>query len=186
MFRSSRVRVSLFILAIVGLSVIVFVNVNKGQAVAAGSTPVQVVVTGPVTGTISISATSTTVSTTANSTGGATSATLAIGPVDVIESRSNTPGWTASVTSTDLSSGSNSIVAGGLTYTPGTVTASVNLKDVTAQVAGVLHNTTPYSAVIALSTALKGTFTWSPSIAVAIANNLASGTYAGTITHSVA
>jgi len=173
---------------ILGIAMLLSLVASAQTPVLAVDTPVTVVVTGP-TGSLSISAVTTAVSSNANNGAGATTSTLALGAVTVTETRVSTPGWTATAISTDLTSSPNSIAATAMTYSHGTITgtnSTSGANKVNGQANGTLANVTGYSAIIAGTSETTGTTIWSPSISVAVSAILPAGSYAGTVTHSVA
>jgi hypothetical protein len=96
--------------------------------------------------------------------------------------------WTATVSSTDFTTGSATIAKASLSYWSGPVTGSSGIGtrtpgQLTAQLAVSLS--APRTAFAASSLVATST-TWNPTIVVAIPAAAVAGTYSGTITHSVA
>ena len=121
---------------------------------------------------------------------GTASVSAALGTVQVTDRRSVIGGtWTATVSSTNFTTGDGSagkvidnanaayttgvatLVSGAAVVVPTAVAASLDSAQTAATATGVLGD-----AVV----------TWDPTVSVTIPNNVAAGTYSGTITHSIA
>jgi hypothetical protein len=102
-------------------------------------------------------------------------------------------GWTASVSSTDFTTGGatadETIAAGQVTYWSGTATESSGVGVFTPGQAAAINAQDLGAARTAFSgTALVGnnSASWNPTVTVNVPAAAVSGTYSGTITHSVA
>ena len=108
----------------------------------------------------------------------------ALGTVTVNDNRASArSSWTATVSSTNFTSGSQTIPAADATYTTGTVTktGTITITSVpTLTLAGA-------GQVVVSGTAGSGnnTATWDPTIALAVPVAAVAGLYSATITHSV-
>ena len=115
---------------------------------------------------------------------GTTIGPTALGPVTVNDNRASAAAsWTATVSSTDFTSGSQIIPATDATYTTGTVSSTGTIT-----IASVPTLTlTGASQTIVTATAGSGdnAATWNPTIAIAVPASAVAGLYTGTITHSV-
>ncbi|MGE7437671.1 MULTISPECIES: hypothetical protein [Kitasatospora] len=103
--------------------------------------------------------------------------------------------WTASVISTDFTSGAGgsglTIPATDVSYWSGPVTSSSGNGVFTpgqpaSGNAAPLNNTTPLTALTHAGGTGNNTATWTPSLNVHVPQANESGTYTGTVTHSVA
>ena len=114
---------------------------------------------------------------------GAASAGGALGVVVVTDNRGGATAWTATVSSTAFINGGSSIPSSDINYAPGTAgtTGGVTLA---APVTGNL--TSPRVAQATSAVTGTNTATWNPGITVTIPAGVMPGTYAATITHSVA
>jgi hypothetical protein len=120
---------------------------------------------------------------------GATVLSALLGDVQVVDARAGTAGsWTATVSSTSFVTGAASpaetIPAGDVTYDPGEAIASTGTATFTPGATGTLA--APITAFSASSEVGSTSVTWDPQITIAIPPAAVSGTYTGTITHSVA
>lgn len=106
-----------------------------------------------------------------------------LGIVEVTDSRSPTPGtWTATVLSTDFSSGGNTFAASSVTYTAGSCTAT----GVTCTPAGAFSLSNSAQTAAAGSSSTTGsTASWNPTFAFTVPVGQATGAYSATVTHSV-
>ena len=118
--------------------------------------------------------------------GGSVSASL--GPVQVTDDRGFGADWTASVSSTDFSTGGGSpvetIPAGDATYTItglATATGPAAFTSVTT----VNLSGSPQAVVGATNVEGNTAVTWDPEIRIAVPAGAIGGTYSATITHSV-
>jgi len=114
----------------------------------------------------------------------------ALGNVTVDDERGTDGGsWTASVISTDFTTGASptaaeTIGAANVSYAPGTATSTAGVGTFTPGAGGVLA--TSKTAFTATGTTGVTTIGWDPTITVTLPAAVVSGTYTGTITHSVA
>ena len=121
---------------------------------------------------------------------GATSLAGSLGSVTVSDLRGKlTATWTASVTSTDFTTGGGStyetVPAGSIAYNSGLATATNGVGAFTAGVLTGLSNTTAGTAGSWTGTG-NNSATWDPTITFTLSPSQVAGTYSGTITHSVA
>jgi hypothetical protein len=120
---------------------------------------------------------------------GATVLSALLGNVQVVDARASTSGsWTATVSSTSFTTGggttAETIPDGDVTYDPGNAIASTGTGTFTPGAGGALG-----AAITAFSAASEvgsTSVTWDPQVTVTIPAAAVSGTYTGTITHSVA
>ncbi len=115
---------------------------------------------------------------------GAMTVTAEMGIVTVTDTRGAGNGWTASVISTALTPATGPTIAASLIgYKAGSI-VHTNISS------SVAHDQTNLEGVVDVVTAIASswpnTATWTPSISISVPVGLASGTYVGTITHSVA
>jgi hypothetical protein len=166
--------------------VLAVLTASAAGAAGASTGPTSVTFT-VVTGTLSI-----TTPDTANfgtTTAGASSVSGSLGTVTVSDSRSTLGrGWTATVSSTDFTTGTGTgnqdIPAANVSYSPGLATATSGTGTFLPGGSGALS-----SAKTAFTASLESGSTsvsWNPTVTVTLPSNIAAGTYAGTITHSVA
>lgn len=96
--------------------------------------------------------------------------------------------WTASVSSTDFITGSGQgaadITAANVSYNPGLATATSGVGVFAPGLAGAI-GTARTGFTASAETGLTSV-TWNPTITVTLPSTAPAGTYAGTITHSVA
>lgn len=114
---------------------------------------------------------------------GTTSVGGLLGPVVVTDNAGGATAWIATVASTAFVNGASSIPASDITYTPGTASTTGGVTLATP-VPGTLG-----AALIAQETTTvtgTNTATWNPNLTVAIPVGVTTGTYAATVTHSVA
>jgi hypothetical protein len=94
--------------------------------------------------------------------------------------------WTATVSSTTFTTGtgtsSETIPTADAYYDPGAITTT---GTITVTPTGVALSGTPQAVVAGTAGAGNNTATWSPRIVVTVPISAVSGTYSGTITHSV-
>jgi hypothetical protein len=119
------------------------------------------------------------------------SISASLGAMSVVDQRATTSGsWTASVTSTDFTTGdqtsAETIPAGDVTYDPGSALESSGTATFTAGTPGTLDNTNELTAFQAASEVGAAAVSWNPTITVALPSAVVAGTYTGTITQSVA
>jgi hypothetical protein len=121
---------------------------------------------------------------------GTSSVSAALGTVQVTDQRSVIGGaWTATVSSTNFTTddgGAGEVIDNAnAAYTTGLTTlASGAAVVVPSAVAASLDSAqTAATATLVLGDSVV---TWSPTVAVTIPDNVAAGTYSGTLTHSVA
>lgn len=131
------------------------------------------------------------------STGTATNAgtlTAQLGSVSVNDERGSLlASWTASVTSSDFTTGDETaeetIGKANVSYWSGPSTGSSGVGVFTpGQLTGLLAESLSVSrtAFSAASAVGNNSATWNPTVVIAIPTNAVVGTYAGTITHSAA
>ena len=120
---------------------------------------------------------------------GATVISALLGNVQVVDARASTSGsWTATVSSTSFITGAASpaetIPASDVNYDSGNAIASTGTGTFTPGTPGSLA--TAITAFSAASEVGSTSVTWDPQITIQIPPAAVSGTYTGTITHSVA
>ncbi|MFC4586397.1 hypothetical protein [Sphaerisporangium corydalis] len=120
---------------------------------------------------------------------GTTSISGPIGPVTVTDLRGTLNGsWTAVVTGTDFTTGggttAETIMVANVSYAPGPATSTTGIGTFTPGPGGIIN----VPRVAFTGTALQGnnSATWNPTLTVTIPASSVSGTYTGTVTHSVA
>jgi hypothetical protein len=95
--------------------------------------------------------------------------------------------WTVTAASTNFTTGTattaETIPAGDATYSPGTVTTT---GTITVTPSGITLSNSPQTVMSASSGNGDNTAAWDPTVAVAVPSAAVTGTYTGTITHSVA
>ena len=97
-------------------------------------------------------------------------------------------GWTATVTSTDFTTGTGTgnqdIPAANVSYSPGLATATSGTGTFLAGLGGALGSArTAFTASLESGTT---SVSWNPTVTVTLPSSIAAGTYTGTVTHSVA
>ena len=115
-----------------------------------------------------------------------------LGTVTVIDGRSGSKSWTATVSATNFTaSGGNTIAKANVSYWSGPVTVAVgtgirNPGQPTA--AGRVSLAVPVTAFTGSKTSLVASTTtgWKPTLVVSVPGTATARTYTGTITHSVA
>jgi hypothetical protein len=110
-----------------------------------------------------------------------------LGTVTVTDNRALlAASWTATVSSTTfttgLGTGAQVIPVADAYYDPGTVTTT---GTITIAPTGVVLATTPQAVVAGTAGAGNNSASWSPRLVMTVPNSAVSGTYTGTITHSV-
>jgi len=111
----------------------------------------------------------------------------------VIDQRATVSGtWTAGVTSTDFTTGTGTatadetVAAGDIEYSPGSVITQVNPSTIyTPGTDARLDNTTSLTAMSTSDESGSGGVSWNPTITVHLPAQTVAGTYSGIITHSV-
>jgi len=123
-------------------------------------------------------------------TGGTTSNPL--GTVTVTDTRDIDPAdWTVTVSSTNFTNttpgdGGDVIDATAASYATGGVTASAgNITDSTTGAGGLALSTTAVPAVAEANDVGDNTATWDPTVTITVPALTITGTYDGTITHSI-
>jgi hypothetical protein len=107
----------------------------------------------------------------------------ALGPVQVLDARTGTVGWVASVISTAFTPATGpTIGAAHVGYTAGPIT-KVGTATFTANDPPDLTGVSP--AVTATGVTGDNSATWNPMINVTVPGGTATGVYSATITHSV-
>jgi len=168
--------------------------VTVAGLVLPGFAPAGAATTGGTTATFSIVSGALSISVPASANfgsvpSGATVLSALLGNVQVVDARASTSGsWTATVSSTSFTTGAASpaetIPAGNVTYAPGNAIATTGTGTFTPGPGGSLA-----AAITAFSAASEvgsTSVTWDPQITITIPPAAVSGTYTGTITHSVA
>ncbi|WP_433259473.1 hypothetical protein ACQPYK_50360 (plasmid) [Streptosporangium sp. CA-135522] len=115
-----------------------------------------------------------------------------LGTVTVVDSRSGNPPWTATVASTDFTTGApvRTITKANVSYWSGSTTASsgggtrVPGQPTAAQKVTLTAPATAFSGRKLIG--IANSTSWQPTLVVTIPAAAAAGTYTGTITHSVA
>jgi hypothetical protein len=141
-------------------------------------------------GTLDISAPSTAVIGTPGAPG--TTITGQLGTVTVTDTRGPGPaGWIVSVTASNFITGAGGagavVSAGNIMYASGAATATTgNGTFVPSLTAAPLNNVTPLSAFTHANGSGNNSATWNPTLSVHVPVTNVLGSYAGTVTHSVA
>jgi hypothetical protein len=181
-------RKSLFLIAAGGVFVIT--TALPASAATSGRTEMTAMESaGPTTTTFTVTNGALTIITpnSVNLGSGAPGTTIgptALGTVTVNDNRASaTASWTATVSSTDFTSGSQTIPATDATYTTGTVTPTGTITITTVPTLTL----TGAAQTVVSGTAGSGdnSATWNPTIAIAVPISAVAGLYTGTITHSV-
>ena len=123
--------------------------------------------------------------------GTGTNVSASLGTVTVTDDRAPLAGsWTASVTSSDFTTGAGSpaetISAADVTYTPGSATGTTGIVTPAAGPGGALGGDTALTAFGASAETGISSVSWAPTITVTPPASAVAGDYTGTITHSVA
>lgn len=140
-------------------------------------------------GTLSISQPST--ATLGSTAVGSLTFSGSLGPVTVTDMRGSTLGWTASVVSTDFTTGATpgtyqTVAASSIAYASGTGTAATgDIGTFTTGVVPSMSSTTAGTAGIWVGTG-NNIVTWNPTLTFTLSPSQVAGTYSGTVTHSVA
>jgi hypothetical protein len=120
-------------------------------------------------------------------TGGVATPSGALGVVTVADGRGGVAAWTATVTTTSFTSAENiglPVLPAGVSYAPGSPTASTGIAIFTPGIAGAIGATK--AAIVTTGVSGNNSLSWNPTITVAVPASAIVGTYSGTITHSVA
>jgi len=121
-----------------------------------------------------------------NGASGATSVSGKLGDVTVADNRGGTANWTVSAASTAFTSttGSTTSSSTAVSYNSGAITST---GTVTAASSGTVA-VSAIAAPVATGTLVSGnnTATWNPTLTVTLPASSLAGTYAGTVTTSVA
>jgi hypothetical protein len=178
--------------AVIGAIAVAGAVLTPGAAFAATAAPAD---TGPsVDTTTTFSVTSGALTITAPDTAtlgsGAPGTTISgqLGTVTVNDNRAAlTASWVASASASDFTTGdatpAETIPAADLSYTVGSFTIVGTITPVATNLA---HMTHAAQAVVTGSSGVgDNSVSWNPTIAVAVPANAITGTYTGTITHSV-
>ena len=96
-------------------------------------------------------------------------------------------GWTVTALSTNLTSGGDTLVAGSITWTTGTITPllAASLTGVSAGAGGTMDPTTPVTVATATAGNGAGGYTIKPTIEVKDLDNKNAGNYSGTFTLTI-
>ncbi|HTZ30794.1 MAG TPA: hypothetical protein VMC83_42795 [Streptosporangiaceae bacterium] len=110
-----------------------------------------------------------------------------LGTVTVTDNRALlSASWTATVASTTFTTGTatggETIPVADAFYDPGAITTT---GSITVTPTGVTLSTTPQAVVAGTAGAGNNSASWNPRLVVTVPTNAVSGTYTGTITHSV-
>jgi hypothetical protein len=110
-----------------------------------------------------------------------------LGTVTVTDNRALlAASWTATVASTTFTTGtatpSETIPTADAYYDPGAISTT---GTITVTPTGVVLSTTPQAVVAGTAGAGNNSASWSPRLVVTVPTSAVSGTYTGTITHSV-
>ncbi|MFZ5391705.1 MAG: hypothetical protein ACOZAR_00740 [Patescibacteria group bacterium] len=118
-----------------------------------------------------------------------TSSTGTIAGVRVKDHRAGAPGWSATATCSDFTSGSDSIAVTNLTVTPGAITPIGN-SSLTGVTAGSTHTYTGTSDPASLMTATsgngRGRYDQDEGLSLFVDVSTIPGTYTATVTETVA
>jgi hypothetical protein len=115
---------------------------------------------------------------------GTTIGPTALGAVTVNDNRASAnASWSATVSSTDFTSGSQTIPATDATYTTGTVTSTGTIT-ITSD-PGLTLTGAAQPVVSGSAGSGNNSASWDPTIAIAVPAAAVAGLYSGTITHSV-
>ncbi|MFD5437977.1 hypothetical protein ACFWJ4_38225 [Kitasatospora sp. NPDC127067] len=107
-----------------------------------------------------------------------------IGPVTVTDNRALlSASWTVTASETDFTNGSSTLPATSAAYTVGTVTTT---GTITVTPTNVTLSNSPQVVVTGSAGVEDNTASWDPTVSVALPAGAISGTYTGTLTHSVA
>lgn len=181
-------RKSLFLIAAGGVFVIT--TALPASAATSGRTEMTAMESaGPTTTTFTVTNGALTITTpdSVNLGSGAPGTTIgptALGTVTVNDNRASaSASWTATVSSTDFTSGSQTIPAPDATYTTGAVTKTGTITITTDP--GLTLTGAAQTVVSGTAGSGNNSATWTPTIAIAVPVSAVAGLYAGTITHSV-
>jgi hypothetical protein len=112
-----------------------------------------------------------------------------LGSVQVIDDRGGSSvAWTATVSATTFTNGTSALPAANLKYWSGALTASAGTATFAAgqATAGAAQDLTTSRTAFALTTGNgANSVTWKPTLVVAVPLTAITGTYTGTVTHSV-
>ncbi|MEU8272280.1 ice-binding family protein, partial [Sphaerisporangium sp. NPDC049002] len=175
------------ILALTSITVTTGVTVNGRTLARNGAVTLDTDTITKAAGTLSIS-----VPATANlgsAPAGAGGVSSPLGAVTVTDTRGGpSTGWTATVSSTDFTTGGASapetIAKRSVTYAPGSATSTTGSGTFTPGTSGDLGS--PRTAFSVSGGTGDNSATWNPTITVTLPPAVVGGTYTGTITHSVA
>jgi hypothetical protein len=181
-------RKSLFLIAAGGVFVIA--TALPASAATSGRTEMTAMDSaGPTTTTFTVTNGALTI-TTPNSVNlgsgppGTTIGPTALGTVTVNDNRASAnASWSATVSSTDFTSGSQTIPASDATYTTGTVTSTGTIT-ITSD-PGLTLTGAAQPVVSGSAGSGNNSAAWDPTIAIAVPAAAVAGLYSGTITHSV-
>jgi hypothetical protein len=181
-------RKSLFLIAAGGVFVVT--TALPASAATSGRTEMTAIGSaGPTTTTFTVTNGALTI-TTPNSVNlgsgppGTTIGPTALGTVTVNDNRASaSASWSATVSSTDFTSGSQTIPATDATYTTGTVTPTGTITITTVPTLALTGAAQP--VVTGSAGSGDNSATWDPTIAIAVPAAAVAGLYSGTITHSV-
>jgi len=181
-------RKSLFLIAAGGVFVIT--TALPASAATSGRTEMTAMGSaGPTTTTFTVTNGALTITTpdSVNLGSGAPGTTIgptALGTVTVNDNRASaSASWAATVSSTDFTSGSQTIPATDATYTTGTVTKTGTIT-ITSD-PGLTLTGAAQTVVSGTAGSGNNSAAWDPTIAIAVPAAAVAGLYSGTITHSV-
>lgn len=179
-----------FILMVFAISFMtIFLFSQSSLIVEAATTTLSAVINA---GTLSLTAPGTATMTAINMDSipdAGTTSTGSITGVSVRDHRATTPGWSATATCSNFTSGVNTINVTNLTITPGTITALGNssLTGVTAGSAHVYTGTSdPASLMSATAGNGRGRYTQNEGLSLSIGVATVPGSYSATVTETVA
>jgi hypothetical protein len=182
-------RKSLFLI-VAGSAFVVITTALPASAATSGRTEMTAMGSaGPTTTTFTVTNGSLTITTpsSVNLGSGAPGTTIgptALGTVTVNDNRASaSASWTATVSSTDFISGSQTIPATDATYTTGTVTPTGTIT-ITSD-PGLTLTGAAQTVVSGTAGSGNNSAAWNPTIAIAVPVAAVAGLYSGTITHSV-
>jgi len=181
-------RKSLFLVAAGGVFVIT--TALPASAATSGRTEMTAMDSaGPTTTTFTVTNGALTITTpdSVNLGSGAPGTTIGptdLGTVTVNDNRASaSASWSATVSSTNFTSGSQTIPATDATYTTGTVTPTGTITITTVPTLALTGAAQP--VVTGSAGSGDNSATWDPTIAIAVPVSAVAGLYTGTITHSV-
>ncbi|MFD8756002.1 hypothetical protein ACFV0O_34255 [Kitasatospora sp. NPDC059577] len=107
-----------------------------------------------------------------------------IGAVSVTDDRALlSAAWTVTASATDFANGPSTVPASDATYSVGAVTTT---GTITATPTNITLSNSPQTVVTGSSGVGDNTATWDPTVSISVPASAVSGSYSGTLTHSVA